>query len=828
MNKTVVFTWGRFNPPTVGHMKLIASVFKVARKYNADYHIYLSHSQDSERNPLYYDEKLKWLRLSAPRHAKNIIESRSKILFNVLSDLYGAGYQNVVMVVGQDRIKEFESLINKYNGVSGRHGFYDFDTIEVVSAGDRDPDADDVTGMSASKLRALVKNGDFETFAKGVSQSLSDKHIRELYDNLRKNMRLTESKTFAEFISESAFKDSYSTVELIAGRDEAPLFFSPRMWERVTQQLETVTAWHVTDTDYIQTLLKNQGKQNTISTTTRIPPILLLRGLRTTGGLLVKLEGQKVYGSDADFYSSRTKEGIRAKTQNIPSETAIALGKLRYKVVLEALKEWSNYLRSNYDSVVETISKRYVDLVIEMYDTFKSSATSYERSWENIKVNTVPYSGYLTDAINFILVDARSDPMYGLAKKFTGKIKSTIGSILQRMVKNYLDGSEKIITNNLEELRNLSNDETNLSPVSAWNEILLTDYKVKQVYSYLTPSFMKRKDYESVYEGIVDGLKELSRKYKFEFIDIGDNINDILRLNESLNEERQITKQDLNDIEKYADKLFARVGIDVEFTKHFLDRVNDARNRKQITSSELIRLFKQTYKKHGFVIPTLGPNAQAVIKDMQTDINVPFVLNVTKNGELELVNKTVMRKKNFMTSNPELRIERTLTPDEEEEKERIVLKLKKKKSELKKRYGDEWKSAMYGIATKIAKQKTEQVEQEDIQEEAEYQGRKVTLNKPFRTPGESKKFGVYAKNDKGNVVLVRFGDPDMEINRDDDERRKSFRARHGCDDNPGPKWKAKYWSCRMWEKGKSVSDILKETRVKQDSDDADLWKKHKS
>ena len=86
---------------------------------------------------------------------------------------------------------------------------------------------------------------------------------------------------------------------------------------------------------------------------------------------------------------------------------------------------------------------------------------------------------------------------------------------------------------------------------------------------------------------------------------------------------------------------------------------------------------------------------------------------------------------------------------------------------------------------------------------AEYQGKKVTLNKPFRTPGKSKKFGVYTKNEKGNVVLVRFGDPNMEIKRDDPERRKNFRSRHNCD-SPGPKWKARYWSCRQWRGGSNV------------------------
>lgn len=97
----------------------------------------------------------------------------------------------------------------------------------------------------------------------------------------------------------------------------------------------------------------------------------------------------------------------------------------------------------------------------------------------------------------------------------------------------------------------------------------------------------------------------------------------------------------------------------------------------------------------------------------------------------------------------------------------------------------------------------EESDDDELTESAEYQGKKVTLNKPFRTSGESKKFGVYVKNDKGNVVLVRFGDPDMKIKRDNDEARKSFRARHNCD-NPGPKWKARYWSCHQWRSNAKV------------------------
>ena len=109
-----------------------------------------------------------------------------------------------------------------------------------------------------------------------------------------------------------------------------------------------------------------------------------------------------------------------------------------------------------------------------------------------------------------------------------------------------------------------------------------------------------------------------------------------------------------------------------------------------------------------------------------------------------------------------------------------------------------------GMKKKNGKKVPNCVPEEEI-EESEYQGKKVKLNNPFRTPDGPKKFSVYVKNDKGNVVKVNFGDPDMEIKRDDPARRKSFRARHNCD-NPGPKWKARYWSCYQWRAGAKVDN----------------------
>ena len=117
-----------------------------------------------------------------------------------------------------------------------------------------------------------------------------------------------------------------------------------------------------------------------------------------------------------------------------------------------------------------------------------------------------------------------------------------------------------------------------------------------------------------------------------------------------------ISQSDLDQVEKYADRIFAKLGIDVEFTKHFLQRANDERNNRPITTAELIRLFKQEYKKHGQKISNLSPGAEAVMKDMDTDINVPFKIFLNTNGELDLVAKTILRKSDFKTSNREFTV----------------------------------------------------------------------------------------------------------------------------------------------------------------------------
>jgi hypothetical protein len=129
----------------------------------------------------------------------------------------------------------------------------------------------------------------------------------------------------------------------------------------------------------------------------------------------------------------------------------------------------------------------------------------------------------------------------------------------------------------------------------------------------------------------------------------------MIKLKRLLNE--IVTQSDLDNIESYLDKLFAAVGIDIEFSSHFVSRVNDVRNRKQISVDELEDLFIKTYEEYGSDIPNLGSDAEAVIVDMESDINVPFVLKYNSTTKkIELISKTIMRKANFYTSNKKLKV----------------------------------------------------------------------------------------------------------------------------------------------------------------------------
>lgn len=179
----IVMAFGRFNPPSIGHQKLVNRVQMVARSYNADWRIYVSHSHDPKKNPLPPKRKVFWLHKMFPSYRKNILVDSKVKTFIDMAKAADSKYDRLIMVAGDDRVKEYERILNTYNGRD-----FNYDDIQVVSAGKRDPNASGVTGMSASKLRKAVQEGDFESFSYGVP--LDGKQTEELYNELRKEMGL--------------------------------------------------------------------------------------------------------------------------------------------------------------------------------------------------------------------------------------------------------------------------------------------------------------------------------------------------------------------------------------------------------------------------------------------------------------------------------------------------------------------------------------------------------------------------------------------------------------------------------------------------------------
>ena len=204
--ETLTVAFGRFNPPTVGHEKLLDATKRQAK--GGDYKIYPSRSEDPKKNPLSPDEKISYMRKMYPTHDERIVNDEDmRSIFDVLKKANEDGYSNVNIMVGADRQSEFEKLATKYNGE-----LYDFGEINVVSAGERDPDAEGVEGMSASKLRKAAVDGDFSAFKTGVPKALDDESAEKLFNTIRKKMgkeKVSETWQFAPKLDWKGLRENY-------------------------------------------------------------------------------------------------------------------------------------------------------------------------------------------------------------------------------------------------------------------------------------------------------------------------------------------------------------------------------------------------------------------------------------------------------------------------------------------------------------------------------------------------------------------------------------------------------------------------------------------
>ena len=207
--ETVVFGFGRFNPPTIGHEKLIEKVASVAG--SNPFFIYPSHTQ-GPKDPLPHAKKVAWMRMMFPKYKRNIVaDKKAKTAIQIAEKLYNDGYKNLIMVAGSDRLKEFETLLTRYNDAPDKKGkqLFKFDSVKIISAGERDPDAEGVSGMSASKMRKAATDGKFDDFKTGIPATLNDADKKKLYFEVRKNMGIREEREMGD--DYDSLRDAYLT-----------------------------------------------------------------------------------------------------------------------------------------------------------------------------------------------------------------------------------------------------------------------------------------------------------------------------------------------------------------------------------------------------------------------------------------------------------------------------------------------------------------------------------------------------------------------------------------------------------------------------------------
>ena len=211
--QTAVFSFGRLNPPTTGHQKLLQKIIQTSKQQAGYACLYVSHTQDPKKNPLTAKQKVAYIKKMFPKEARQIEIKEDTGIRNAIdvATALNGYYENLVMVVGSDRVRDFKNLLNKYNGVESTHGYYKYTNIQIVSAGERDPDAEGVAGMSASKMRAAAASGDYESFSLGLPSGFEGG--KGLFKDLRLGMNIREQlkpfKPIVEMSSTELIREQY-------------------------------------------------------------------------------------------------------------------------------------------------------------------------------------------------------------------------------------------------------------------------------------------------------------------------------------------------------------------------------------------------------------------------------------------------------------------------------------------------------------------------------------------------------------------------------------------------------------------------------------------
>jgi len=759
--KTVVLGWGRMNPVTVGHEKLANKIKSVAKKSNATPLIYLTHSHDPKKNPLKYDDKVT---LAKKAFGRDVVQkSKSKTIIQVMQELDGK-YDNVIVVVGQDRIAEFEKLLTKYNGKD-----YTFDSIKIVSAGDRDPDAEGVEGMSASKMRAAAASGKKDDFMSGLPKALQ-RDGEKVYDMVRSGMNINEEVDLEEDREpmtrtqrrNMAIAMRRNKSKIAAGRRRAanrkptPEKIKIRANKRARDIIKKkvigksgMSYDELSDSQKQMIDKKVMKRQAAIKRLAKklIPKIrseeldinaaftlnedfeTLVERKTPQDDNIKDMEGtqpKKYYSgvkkSEKDDRARHFAKGAKMDDDNPAAykpapgdedaETKPSKHTKKYKEMFDEASENDVKPRKRYHNLLNSNGTPKIDMRFKAFRAKKPMTEEFENDtqvinlidniWESVELEESKTDAALqkkadkTEISKSILKNVydrgvaawrtghrpgTTPAQWGMARvnSFVTKGKGTWGkadsdlaakvrseeveldsffdlneqlelteaSILDKALaavhKHVLGGTELgDIAYQVSRARgvDMSGRELEKAYVSKYGKPD-TD---KKVNPELRARLMKKYSVKEEHGAGDEGTDKLTKKYKKDTP--GEDMNESF---DSLMEAecQLIGMKQIKQFEKVVDELFKKFDIDFNFTKHFGERMSDGRNTPCITLKELAAFIKKIYAKQGKSIKGVA-GAEAVIKDIQSDLNIPVAVTYdSKNDEFDVAMKTIMRKKNF-------------------------------------------------------------------------------------------------------------------------------------------------------------------------------------
>jgi len=801
---TVVLGWGRMNPITSGHEKLVNKINAVARKESGEPVIYLTHSQDPKKNPLSYNDKVM---LAKKAFGSAIQKSKAKTIMQALGELEKK-FTKVILVVGADRIKEFETLLNKYNGKD-----YSFDSIKVVSAGSRaDPDSEEAKSlsadsMSASVMRKLASEGDFESFKKGLPKKLG-RNAKDVYDMVRAGMKIAEEMELDEAVlslqqrrqralTMRRYKSKLSAArKRMAKRVSSKAKLQKKARKKAIALIRQKVAGakggaysSLNPAEKMQIdkrVAKRKGAIDRIAK--KMLPVVRKADIARVAGRKINEEFENLFevAQDADIKDKKGtqpakyhaglskstkdkrdahfKKGAKmdddndaaykpapgdAEAKTKPSthtkryhqmfskegkiKTDGRFRAFRKKITEDAeqrlrdqhkrekedqssdheremdrvkARKMRTQIRDLKKEENEQILEWITDIADEIFDSIeleeakgnaglKAKAEKsgmplgilkkvYDRgiaAWRTgHRPGTTPQQWGFARVNSFITkssgtwgkadadlaakvrkeeendpaIEKQKDGSYSYKRQV---IKEEIDVLFEGFMANKVKSvsiNKKMYDHALKTLKDVLTRKQKEAKAKKTGMRHSSEYYAAQIartYKDVDGKVLhKMLGEEHIFEagGAGDrGTDKLTKRYKKDTPgeSVSESIDELFEAH--INED--VTQKQLSDLEKFADRLLDKFGVDVEFTRHFADRMNDDRNKPKITIPELQRFFKKVAKNKAKDIKQLG-DSEAVLKDIQADLNLPVVINYDKNKEeFEVVNKTIMRKKDFKT-----------------------------------------------------------------------------------------------------------------------------------------------------------------------------------